>query len=124
MPDQFESALAEIVAARNRGALPLTFSADATAEQNARSDGQLRLNLPKINGGWDDVRDGVTHIAMLVGEAAKAIALFQNREAAVITKEQAAVARFIAERACRLTVAGQTGGNPDDVGVSQGIVCG
>lgn len=124
MPTEFERALNDLINARNDAALPLTFAADATAEQNDRSDGQLRANLPQISGGWDAVKEAVVNIATLFGEIARTIARVQDPNATVITKEQAGLARKLAERACRLSVAGQARKSADEVGVAEGIVCG
>jgi hypothetical protein len=121
---EIKAALAEIVDARNKAAKPLTFARDATAEQNNRSAGQLRATLTKISGGWPTVREGVTSTAALLGQVAKSIALFQDAKATKITKEQAGMARSVAESACKLMVAKKLKKPPTAVGVKEGIVCG
>jgi hypothetical protein len=117
------AALADLIAARNRGAQPLAFAPEAASEQNGRSAGQLRASLPGLEGGWPRVRDTVTRAAELVGLLSKTIATFENPAATTISAAQAEVARIAVERWCRLTVADRLGMRADLVGAGEGILC-
>jgi hypothetical protein len=124
MAGEIDTALAEIASARNYAAQPLTFTTDASDLLEERGRGQLEATLPDIAGGWETVRDAILSAAGLVGEVAKAVALFQDANATEINVEQAALARTVAERACRLKLAADLQKDPEDLDVSDGWVCG
>ena len=122
--DEVETAKSEIAIAREYAAAPLLFSSEAATLLTDRDDGQLRANLPRIEGGWTTVREGVLRAAGLTGEVAKVLARFENENAEEITEEQANLARTVAERACKLKLAKDQQKDPDELSVEQGYVCG
>jgi len=122
--DEIETAKSEIAIARDYAAAPLVFSSDAADTLSSRDEGQLRANLPRIEGGWATVRDGVLKASGLAGEVARAIALFQDPDATEITVEQGNLARSVAERACKLKLAEVLEKEPDELSVEEGFICG
>ena len=120
---QIQTALAEIVKARDDAAAPLTFTAEAAKASDDRSEAQFRANLPQVPGGWTTVRDGILKASVLFGEVAKAIARFHDPTATQITLDQMATARGLAEHECKLNVATKKGKHFIEVTVLDGIIC-
>jgi hypothetical protein len=122
---QIESALKEIVIARDAAAAPLKFSSDAAALSDEMSRGQFRASLPLVSGGFtSSVREGLLAASALFGSVAKSLAQFQDIRATEINKEQMQLARAVAERACKLKLAEVKQKHPDTVDVSDGLLCG
>jgi len=123
MSPDFGPELQECNQARDNAANPLHFSADAAAESDDRSRGQFRANLPRINGGFPAVREGLLQAFALYGAVAKMLAQFDDPAAAEITVEHMRIARIVSERACKLRLAGKTNKAVESVSASDGLVC-
>jgi hypothetical protein len=123
MPTDIDTLISACIQARNAAANPLVFSDDATQKANNRTRGQFSQSIPQIPGGVPAVQTAVLNAASLFGALAKTIALFHNPNASVISSDDAEIARAAMESACRFKVANIAGKDPNDVDVSDGLVC-